>query len=888
MIRIVSVVVLILTASIAGIAAETEPGYRPLFDGQSLAGWEGAGQEAEKCWKVEGGMIVCTGERGPWLRSKEPFGDFNLRLEYKLKTGGNSGVYIRVPASGNHHGDGAGIEVQVLDDAAGRYRSLKPYQYTGSLYAIAPATKHVSREAGQWNSLEVNCRGTKYHVLHNGLTIVAVDETWFPELKGRLTKGFLGLQNHSEEVWYKNIRIGPALDLPVDLAPPKLALAQLRELLARPILADGTPQREVEAFCEARVLKLPAADAPERKSPQAWQKYTDELRTRVLENVVLRGDAARWMNFDSKVEWLGAIEGGEGYQIKKLRYEVVPGLWVPGLLYEPTKLAGKAPVFLAVNGHDAKGKAADYKQIRCINQAKRGMIVLNLEWFNMGQLRTPGFTHYKLNQLDLCGTSGLAPFYLAMKRGLDILLAHPHCDPTRVGVAGLSGGGWQTIIISSLDTRVTLANPVAGYSSYLTRIHNYSDLGDSEQTPCDLAMTADYAHLTAMLAPRVALLTYNEKDNCCFAAPHALPPLLAAARPIYQLYGRADALHDHVNFDPGTHNFERDNREALYKVVGQHWYSGDSTYSATEIDAAKEVKTAEQLAVDLPPDNLDFERLAQRLAQTLPHVPTPPTEKGEIAAWQNSQRQALARVLRAGEHQRLPVDCKIVGEAASSERAAGVSVTHWKLKIGDVWTIPAVELAPPIATSTALVLADGGRAASAEQIEKLLADGCRVIAVDPFYFGESKIKNKDFLFALLVSSVGERPLGVQASQIGAIARWLAADRKLGDVRLIGLGPRMSLVALTAAALEEKAVASVELHESRGSLKELIEQGGQVNQTPEPFCFGLLQATDIRELAMLVAPRPLRFRAPSDRAQRELADLKLWYARLGPPFDPLAP
>lgn len=214
MFRYFFVVALVAIAAGASAAADP-PGYRPLFDGQSLAGWEGGGQPAEKCWKVEDGTIVCTGEKGPWLRSTEQFGDFNLRLEYKLKPGGNSGVYIRVPQNGNHHGDGAGIEVQILDDAAERYRTLKGYQYTGSLYAIAPATSHVGKEPGQWNSLEINCRGTKYHVIHNGTPIISADETTFPELKGRLTKGHLGLQNHSEEVWFRNIRIGPPLDLPV-------------------------------------------------------------------------------------------------------------------------------------------------------------------------------------------------------------------------------------------------------------------------------------------------------------------------------------------------------------------------------------------------------------------------------------------------------------------------------------------------------------------------------------------------------------------------------------------------------------------------------------------------------------------------------------------------
>ena len=130
------------------------------------------------------------------------------------------------------------------------------------------------------------------------------------------------------------------------------------------------------------------------------------------------------------------------------------------------------------------------------------MLALNVEWLGMGQLSGDGFKHYKMNQLDLCGTSGLAPFYLSMSRGLDLLLSLDHADPTRVAVAGLSGGGWQTILISSLDTRVTLANPVAGYSSFITRAHHTKDLGDSEQTPSDFGAIADYTHLTMLLAPR--------------------------------------------------------------------------------------------------------------------------------------------------------------------------------------------------------------------------------------------------------------------------------------------------------------------------------------------------------------------------------------------------
>ncbi|HEX8199392.1 MAG TPA: acetylxylan esterase, partial [Isosphaeraceae bacterium] len=145
------------------------------------------------------------------------------------------------------------------------------------------------------------------------------------------------------------------------------------------------------------------------------------------------------------------------------------------------------PAVLNVNGHDGQGKAADYKQIRCINQAKRGMRALNVEWLGMGQLAGGGNGHGLINAIDLCGTSGIAVHYLYLARAIDLLLSLEHADPGRVAVTGLSGGGWQTIFISALDPRVKLCVPVAGYSSFRTRVRHHSDLGDSEQTPCDLA-----------------------------------------------------------------------------------------------------------------------------------------------------------------------------------------------------------------------------------------------------------------------------------------------------------------------------------------------------------------------------------------------------------------
>lgn len=664
------------------------------------------------------------------------------------------------------------------------------------------------------------------------------------------------------------------LALVVALVPAADTQSDLKALLNREIIGPRQAQLEIEAYLEPLIPRM-----PEVKSAAEWDKHAERLRAAVLERVVFRGEAAQWRDAKTKVEWLDIIAGGPGYRIRKLRYEVLPGMWIPALLYEPEKLAGKVPVSLAVNGHDGAGKAAPYKQIRCINQAKRGMLVLNIEWFGMGQLRTEGFSHARMNQLDLCGSSGLAPFYLAMKRGLDLLLAHENADPERVAVSGLSGGGWQTIFISALDTRVKLCNPVAGYSGFRTRIKYHKDLGDSEQTPCDLAAVADYTHLTAMLAPRAALLTFNSKDQCCFEAGYALPPLVEAAAPMYKLHGKEKSLRTHVNDDPGTHNYEIDNRQAFYRMLGDHFFAGDKTFDAKEIPCGNEVKTRDELAVELPTPNLDFNTLALKLSKDLPRNSTLPTSRAAAEKWQTEQRKKLREVLQAK-------DLSVKAEKVGTEEKNGTTATYWKLKLGDSWTVPVVELTRGAPKATAILVNDAGRRTDPVNAERLLTAGRRVLAVDPFYFGESRIEKKDWLFAILLASTGERPLGLQTGQLAALARWSVGEHRNGPVEVVAVGPRSSAFALAAAGLEAKAIGRVEMHGSLGSLKEIIEQNKTVLQWPELFCFGLLEAVDVPQLVALAAPRQVQFIEPSARAKQELVGLKAWYTLLGAEHDPV--
>ncbi len=661
--------------------------------------------------------------------------------------------------------------------------------------------------------------------------------------------------------------------------PGQIEPGKIAPLLQREIIGSELALAEVQRYCEDRVPSMHNLESSKIETAQSWEAEAARLRAAVLQKIVYRGEAAKWRDAETRVEWLETIEGGPGYRIKKLRYEALPGMWIPALLYEPEKLSGKVPAVLNVNGHSAQGKQYVPKQMRCINQAKRGMLALNLEWLGMGQLRTDGYSHARMNQLDLCGTSGLAPFYLCMRRGLDILLSLDNTDPQRVAVTGLSGGGWQTIFISSLDTRVKLANPVAGYSSFRTRVWHQKDLGDSEQTPNDLATLVDYTHLTAMMAPRPTLLTYNLKDNCCFESVYALKPLMQAATPVFELFDKKNHLRSHVNADPGTHNYEVDNRQAFYRMLGDFFYPDDSRFERKEIPSDDEVKSKEDLDVALPADNEDFHTLALKFAKRLPRQPDLPRDKTAAEAWQNRQRAVLREVVRAKRYE-------VTASQADRRQEGELTATCWRLKMDGDWTVPAVELTPPDAKKTAVLVADGGRRSVAAEAARLLDDGHRVIAVDPFYFGESHIAQKDWLYAVLVAGVGDRPLGLQAGQVAAVARWAADTYKTGGVTLVAVGPRSSTFAIVAAALDDESIRAVELHGSLGSLKEIIEQNWTVSQKPELFCFGLLERFDIKHLAALIAPRPLRFVDPGDRVKTEMADLKKWYGVLGRQFDPL--
>ncbi len=195
----------------AGLFAQ-EPGFKALFDGKTLNGWtlvKGHGPG----YVVKDGIIVCPKEGGGNLYTEAEYANFVLRFEFKLSPGGNNGIGIRSPLTG----DAAyqGMEIQILDHDDPQYKGwLKPAQHHGSIYDVVPAKTGFLKPVGEWNSEEITANGRKITIKLNGTTIVDanLDDVKDPEVLKKhpglaRTTGHIGLLGHGSLVEFRNLRI---------------------------------------------------------------------------------------------------------------------------------------------------------------------------------------------------------------------------------------------------------------------------------------------------------------------------------------------------------------------------------------------------------------------------------------------------------------------------------------------------------------------------------------------------------------------------------------------------------------------------------------------------------------------------------------------------------
>ena len=204
--RVAGLMVLLLPAALSG---QTKDGFVPLFNGTDLDGWEVRESKPgdKDKWSFKNSLLVAK-PGGGWIGTKKMYGDFVLKVEWRIFEGGNSGVFLRVPDVKSKESPSAlGLEIQILDDNAPKYKGLKPYQYCGGLYHFQGPSKKMFKGAGEWNSYEITCNKESIAVVFNGEKVIDADASKNDVLAKRPRRGFIGLQNHNSGVEFRNVMI---------------------------------------------------------------------------------------------------------------------------------------------------------------------------------------------------------------------------------------------------------------------------------------------------------------------------------------------------------------------------------------------------------------------------------------------------------------------------------------------------------------------------------------------------------------------------------------------------------------------------------------------------------------------------------------------------------
>lgn len=214
---------------------EKADGWQLLFDGKTTDGWRGYGKDNfPNGWQItEDGSLMCQGsgrgeagatEGGDIIYEKK-FSNFHLKMDWKISEGGNSGIfYLGQEAPEWETIWRTAPEMQVLDNEKhpDSFLGKDGNRKAGSLYDLIPADPQNAKPAGEWNSVEIICyKGTVVHKM-NGETVLEY-HLWTPEWNELVanskfpalnpdwanvaTEGYIGVQDHGDDVWFRNIKI---------------------------------------------------------------------------------------------------------------------------------------------------------------------------------------------------------------------------------------------------------------------------------------------------------------------------------------------------------------------------------------------------------------------------------------------------------------------------------------------------------------------------------------------------------------------------------------------------------------------------------------------------------------------------------------------------------
>ncbi|MCX6334602.1 MAG: acetylxylan esterase [Bacteroidia bacterium] len=291
---------------------------------------------------------------------------------------------------------------------------------------------------------------------------------------------------------------------------------------------------------------------------QLWELRKTELRKCFLEQLKLNP-------FPKKTEMNPVITPPrkyDGYTVQNIALETIPGVYLCGSLYKPSKGKGPFPAVLCPYGHftnpdtNLYGRYRPDMQFRCATLARMGAVVFNYDLFAWGESRLQFAT--AMHRTGLAHTMQT----LNSLRAIDYLTSLPFVDAKRIGITGASGGGSQSFLATALDDRITVSVPVVMVSSYYyggcpcesgMPLQSCSDLGTYNM------------EIAAMASPRPMLVVSDGADWTKNVPEIEFPYL----QKVYSLYNMQKNV-ENVHLANEGHDYGVSKRMAMYDFMARH------------------------------------------------------------------------------------------------------------------------------------------------------------------------------------------------------------------------------------------------------------------------------------------------------------------------------
>lgn len=585
----------------------------------------------------------------------------------------------------------------------------------------------------------------------------------------------------------------------------------------------------------------------------------------------------------------------DGYRIEKIVFESLPRMYVTGCLLIPDGIAGRAPAILYTAGSSINTFRRESYQQHILNLVNNGFIVLAIDPIGQGERiqyydaatgrSTVSEFNHAAHQCYLIGSSYAKYYVRDAMRAIDYLCTRPEVDPERIGMGGLSWGGWQCTIVSALDQRVAAAASAAGCNVGVRRwLQSIGPTSAGQNYPGFLTAGLDHGDFFALIAPRAFLRMSTTRDY----------KSIQGARETYDEYRRAfealGAPHklDATEDDAG-HGYTPKNNEAAIGFYRRHLaHPGPAVFEPVELmsEADTRITPTGQVVTSFEDAASAFDFNREEALGLLARLDD---ARQEIDAHLAGVKLAAPRLAGIELPRRDSADVFL-----GRHRRGGYAVEMYVLQGEAGYVIPLLLLVPEGAGRRRAVIyvhPDGKGAGSAAggEVLRLVQRGWLVAVPDVAGTGETlNSRGGGRALQYIAFMINRSLVGLQAADVIRVRGFLQShpEHQVGPVGAVGVG-EMGPALLHAAALDAE-ISGLVLVEAPLAYRAVV-LNRHYRLDVSAMVAGALTAYDLPDLMACLAPRRLALVAPRDEmlnkadaalVEQELALARAAYERAG--------